>query len=173
MTTRRADAPSATNHRTFLAWPPTLSYLGQLAWVVILVADAGIALYGVLAVATPSLLTAGYERYTGASWASLVAQAPETAAYLLLVYRMVGGLNVALGITLIAIIVGPFRRGERWAWFALLIGNLLGFGVPMTYDQITGAIGFFEILEFVAIAAVLLALALSATLSARGKAGVQ
>ena len=136
-------------------------------------ADAGIVLYGVLALATPAILTAGYEHYSGQPWTSLVAQAPETAAYLLLVYRMVGGLNVALGITLIAIIVGPFRRGERWAWFTLLGANVLGFGVPMTYDHITGAIGFFEILEFVAIAAVLLALALSATLSARGKAGVQ
>jgi hypothetical protein len=64
--------------------------------------------------------------------------------------------------------VGPFRRGERWAWFTLLGGNVIGFGVPMTYDQITGAIGFFEILEFVAIAAVLVALAISA----RGRAGV-
>jgi hypothetical protein len=140
---------------------------------VILMADAGIVLYGMLAVATPSLLTAGYEAYSGASWASLVARAPETAAYLLLVYRMVGGLNVALGITLIAIIVGPFRRGERWAWFTVLIGNVLGFGVPMAYDQITGAIGFFEILEFVAIAAVLVALALTAALFARGHAGVR
>jgi hypothetical protein len=138
--------------------------LGRLAWVVILVADAGIVLYGVLAVATPSLLTAGYESYSGTFWTSLVARAPETAAYLLLVYRVVGGLNVALGITLIALIVGPFRRGERWAWFTLLIGNVIGFGVPMTYDQITGAIGFFEILEVVAIAAVL-------ALSARGQAG--
>jgi hypothetical protein len=126
--------------------------------MVILVADAGVVLYGVLTLATPSLLTAGYESYSGTSWATLVAQAPQTAAYLLLVYRMVGGLNVALGVTLIAIIVGPFRRGDRWAWFAVLGGNLLGFGVPMTYDQITGAIGFFEILEFVAIAAVLVAL---------------
>jgi hypothetical protein len=129
--------------------------------VVILLADAGIVLYGLLAVATPSLLTAGYESYSGTSWASLVAQVPKTAVYLLLVYRVVGGLNVALGVTLIAIIAGPFRRGERWAWFAVLIGNLLGFGVPMTYDQITGAIGFFEILEFVAIAAVLLALVIA------------
>jgi hypothetical protein len=136
--------------------------------VLILVADAGIVLYGTLAVATPSLLTAGYESYSSTSWPSLVAQAPETAAYLLLIYRMVGGLNVALGITLIAIIVGPFRRGERWAWFTLLGANVLGFGVPMTYDHITGAIGFFEILEFVAIAAVLVALAISA----RGRASV-
>jgi hypothetical protein len=127
----------------------------------ILVADAGIVLYGVLALATPAILTAGYEHYSGQPWTSLVAQAPDTAAYLLLVYQMVGGLNVALGLTLIAIIVGPFRRGERWAWFTVLGGNMLGFGVPMTYDQITGAIGFFEVLEFVAIAAVLAALALS------------
>jgi hypothetical protein len=142
---------------------------GRLAWVVILVADAGIVLYGALAVATPSLLTAGYASYSGQSWTSLVARAPETAAYLLLVYRMVGGLNIALGITLIALIVGPFRRSERWAWFTLLAGNVLGFGVPMTYDHITGAIGFFEVLEFVAIAAVLVALALCFP---RGQAGV-
>jgi hypothetical protein len=134
----------------------------------ILVADAAIVLYGALALATPSLLTAGYESYSGTSWTSLVARTPVTAAYLLLVYRMVGGLNVALGITLIALIVGPFRRGERWAWFTVLGGNVLGFGAPMTYDQITGAIGFLEVLEFVAIAAVLVALALSA----RGKASV-
>jgi hypothetical protein len=170
MNTRRTGAPPATTqHGTSLTRPPRPSRLGRVAWVVILVADAGIVLYGVLAVATPSLLTAGYESYSGTSWASLVARAPDTAAYLLLVYRMVGGLNVALGITLLAIIVGPFRRGERWAWFTVLGGNVLGFGVPMTYDQITGAIGFFEVLEFVAIAAVLVALALSA----RGKAGVR
>lgn len=91
----------------------------------------------------------------GRLWSSGLVGAPDTAAYLLLVYRMVGGLNVALGITFIALIVGPFRRGERWAWFTLLAGNVIGFGVPMTYDQITGAFGIFEILEFVAIAAVL------------------
>jgi hypothetical protein len=141
--------------------------------VVILLADTGIVLYGVLAVAKPSLLTAGYERYSGTTWASLVAQAPQTAAYLILTYRMVGGLNVALGITLIAIIVGPFRRGDRWAWFALLSGNLLGFGVPMTYDQITGAIGFFEILEFVAIAAVLVALAIAWRENEGGRPGTR
>jgi hypothetical protein len=135
---------------------------------VILAADAGIVLYGALAVATPALLTAGYASYSGESWAALVAQAPKTAAYLLLVYRLVGGLNIALGITLIALIVGPYRRGERWAWFTLLAGNVIGFGAPMAYDQITGAIGFFEVLEFVAIAAVLGALALSFP---RGNAG--
>ena len=173
MNTKRTSAPPPPTYGTFLARPLTPSRLGRLAWVVILVADVGIVLYGVLAVATPSLLAAGYERYTGASWASLVAQAPQTAAYLILTYRMVGGLNVALGITLIAIIVGPFRRGDRWAWFALLSGNLLGFGVPMTYDQITGAIGFFEILEFVAIAAVLVALAIAWRENEGGRPGTR
>lgn len=130
------------------------------AWILILAADAGIVLYGVLALATPSALTAAYETYTGSTWESLVASTPAAAAYVLLVYRLVGGLNVGLGVTLIAVVAGPYRRGERWAWFAVLMGNVIGFGVPMTYDQITGAVGTFEILEFVAVGAVVIGLLL-------------
>lgn len=157
---RVGPAPrSSPGTSTALATAP--SRPGSLAWMLILVADAGILMYGILVAAMPSVLTAGYESYTGTSWTELVARAPREAAYLLWVYRLVGGLNVALGITLIAVAVGPFRRGERWAWFTLLGGNVMAFGIPMTYDQITGAIGAFEILEFAALGAVFVALALS------------
>ncbi len=39
---------------------------------------------------------------------------------------------------------------------------MIAYGAPMTYDQLTGAIEAFEILEFAAIGAVLLALGLTA-----------
>ena len=58
--------------------------------MLILVADAGILMYGILVAAMPSVLTAGYESYTGTSWTELVARAPHEAAYLLWVYRLVG-----------------------------------------------------------------------------------
>jgi hypothetical protein len=70
---RTGASPATTHHGTSLARSPRPSRWGRLAWVVILVADVGITLYGVLAVATPSLLTAGYESYSGQSWTSLVA----------------------------------------------------------------------------------------------------
>lgn len=132
----------------------------QWAWALILAADAGIVLYGVMAVAMPTTMTAGYESYTGSTWASFAGGTPAVASYVLLLYRLVGGLNIGLGLALIAVVAGPYRRGERWAWFAVLAGNAVGFGVPMTYDQITGAVGSFEILEFVAVAAVVAGLLL-------------
>ena len=53
-----------------------------------------------------------------------------------------------------AIAATAFRRGEGWAWWALLVGNTLGFGAPMIYDQPVGEIGVFEVLEVVGIAAI-------------------
>ena len=138
------------------------------AWVMILLADAGIVVYGITAFVVPSILAAGYESAVSSSWAVLVARSPETAAYLLWLYRLIGGLNIALGVALAAIAMGPFRRGERWARWTLLLGNALGYGVPMAFDQVTGAIGVFEMLEFVALGAVAVALALSGWANARG-----
>lgn len=137
-----------------------LSRARRWAWTLILAADVGIVLYGVMAVAMPQALTAGYESYTGSTWANLDTGAAADASYVLLLYRLVGGLNIGLGLVLIAVVVGAYRRGERWAWFTILAGNAVGFGAPMAYDQVTGAIGTFEVLEFVAVAAVLVALVL-------------
>lgn len=143
------------------AFPVTAwSRARRWSWILILAADAGIVLYGVMAIATPTTLTAGYESYTGATWANLSGSAPADASYVLLLYRLVGGLNIGLGLALIAVVVGAYRRGEGWAWFTVLAGNAIGFGVPMAYDQITGAVGAFEVLEFVAVAAVLVGLVL-------------
>lgn len=136
------------------------SRVRRWAWILILATDAGMTFYGIQAVATPAMMTPGYESFTDSSWTGLVASTPAVASYVLLLYRLVGGLNVALGLVLIAVTLGAYRRGARWAWFTLLAGNAIGFGLPMTYDQITGAIGPFEILEFLAVGIVLLALLL-------------
>lgn len=137
------------------AWASTLR---RSAWILILAADAGMFLYGIMAVASPAAMTAGYESYTNSSWTGLTASTPALASYLLLLYRLIGGLNVGLGLVLIAVVVAPYRRGERWAWVAVLVGNAIGFGLPMVYDQITGAIGPFEIAEYIAVGGVVLAL---------------
>jgi hypothetical protein len=47
-----------------------------------------------------------------------------------------------------------FRRGERWAWWALLVGNSIAFVSAMTYDRIVGAIGPFEWSEYLGLAVV-------------------
>ncbi len=58
---------------------------------------------------------------------------------------------------------GPaLAHRKRWAWWALLVGNTLAYGAPMTYDRMVGAIGPFEMTEYLGIAVVYVALALTA-----------
>jgi hypothetical protein len=60
------------------------------------------------------------------------------------------------------IAVTAFRRGDRWAWWVLLVGNTIALGSAMRYDWIVNAIGPFEITEYLGIAFVCGALAVTA-----------
>lgn len=69
----------------------------------------------------------------------------------------------------IAIAVTAFRRGERWAWWALLVGNTIALVSAMTYDRTVNAIGPFELSEYLGLAVVYGALAITAPFLAAGR----
>lgn len=106
----------------------------------------------------PGQLIPGYEHYTGHSWPALMHTSPATAHFILVAFRLVGALNIAVGLPLAVITLTAFRARQRWAWWTLLAANTIALGAPITYDLTTGAIGPFELLEWVLLAAVLLAL---------------
>ena len=62
----------------------------------------------------------------------------------------------------IAIAGTGFRRGEPWAWWALRVGNTIGYGAAMVYDQIVRAIGPFELSEYLGLALIYGSLAITA-----------
>jgi len=53
-----------------------------------------------------------------------------------------------------AIAVTAFRRGDRWAWWALLVGNTIALVSAIRYDWSVNAIGPFELTEYIGLAAV-------------------
>ena len=61
-----------------------------------------------------------------------------------------------------AITVTAFRRGEVWAWWALVVGNTIALVSAMTYDRIVNAIGPFELTEYLGLAMIWGALAITA-----------
>ena len=143
----------------------------RVAWLLILLVDGGDAAWGGMAAALPDrlpgpggtpILTAGYEGFSGGSWADLASTAPPAARYMVLLFRMYGLFNLLFGLMAIAITVTAFRRGERWAWWTLLISNTIALGAAMTYDRTVHAIGPFELSEYIGLALVYLALALTA-----------
>ncbi|HEU5256200.1 MAG TPA: hypothetical protein VFU28_09430 [Vicinamibacterales bacterium] len=147
----------------------------QLAWVLILIVDVGLVAWGAMAAGLPDfllgpggkpILPAGYEGFTGSSWSELVNTAPMTARYIEVLFRMYGVFNVVFALMAIAITVTAFRRGDGWAWWALLVGNTIALVAAMTYDYTVNAIGPFELTEYLGLALVWFALAITVPLRA-------
>jgi hypothetical protein len=145
--------------------------LQRVAWILILIVDVGYIAWGAGAALSPdrllgpggkAILPAGYEGYSGASWSGLSGASPLIAGYMTLLFRMYGLYCVLFGFMGSAVAVTAFRRGERWAWWVLLVGNTVALLSAMTYDMTVGAIGPFELTEYFGLALVWGALAVTA-----------
>lgn len=151
----------------------------RVAWIMMLIVDVGYIGWGAMAAlfldrllgpGGKPILPAGYEGFSGLSWSALVSTAPATARYMDLLFRTYGFYNLAFGLTTSAIAVTAFRRGERWAWWALLAGNTIALLVAMVYDRTVKAIGPFEMSEYLGLAMVWVALAMTAPFGGKAAA---
>ena len=150
----------------------------NLAWMLILIVDLGYIAWGAGAALAPdrlpgpggkAILPAGYEGYAGGSWSELASASPSIAGYMVMLFRMYGIYNVLFGLMGSAIAVTAFRRGEPWAWWTLLAGNTVALVAAMTYDKTVNAIGPFELTEYLGLALVWAALAVTAPFRASGR----
>ena len=150
----------------------------QIALMLILVVDVAYIAWGAGAAAAPdhllgpggkAILPAGYEGYSGGSWAELAVASPQIAGYMTVLYRLYGVYCVLFGFMSSVIALTAFRRGEHWAWWVLLIGNTVALVAAMTYDKMVNAIGPFEVTEYIGLALVWGALAVTAPFRAAGR----
>jgi hypothetical protein len=147
------------------------SLRGRVAWILIVVVDLGFVAWGGMAALFPEyllgpgsapILRAGYEGFTGSSWLQLDVVAPGATGFMTVLFRVYGAYNVGFGLLAIAVTIYAFRRGERWAWWALLVTHTITLGAAMTYDRVVHAIGPFEMSEYLGLALVYGALAVTA-----------
>ena len=117
---------------------------------------------GLLGPGGKAILPAGYEGYSGGSWSELLRTSPMTAKYMIVLFRMYGIYCVLFGLMGSTIAATAFRRGDRWAWWALLAGNTIALVSAMRYDWSVNAIGPFELTEYLGLAAVWAALVVTA-----------
>lgn len=150
----------------------------NIAWILILLVDVAYVAWGAMAAVMPegllgpggkAILPAGYEGYSGGSWSELLHTSPMTAKYMVVLYRMYGIYCMVFGLMGSAIAVTAFRRGDPWAWWALLVGNTITMVSAMRYDWIVNAIGPFEMTEYLGLALVYSALAITAPFLVDGR----
>ena len=142
----------------------------RIATAIILVVDVAYIAWGGMAAAMPdslpgpggkAILPAAYDGYTGSSWAELLRTSPTTANYVALMYRMYGVYCAVFGMMASAIAATAFRRGARWAWWTLFVGNTVALVSAMRMDWISNAVGPFELTEYLGLLAVWAALAMA------------
>jgi hypothetical protein len=150
----------------------------QIALILILLVDVGYIAWGAGAAASPEhllgpggkgILPAGYEGYSGGSWSELASASPLIAGYMKVLYRMYGVYCTLFGLMGTAIAVTAFRRGERWAWWTLLVGNTVALVSAITMDKMVNAIGPFEVTEYLGLALIWGAFAITAPFHAAGQ----
>lgn len=133
------------------------------AWIIFFVfgvaaSIAGLTIVaGVFQVDPPSA-----ERTTGLTLGQIAARVPGMDAYVSGLARQLGNFMIAMGVLLTSIAAVPFRRGERWAWYACLSLPVL-VAIQLTnsfaiYDFTSGGFGWqLDLASLVVVLAALLA----------------
>lgn len=116
--------------------------------VVLYLTTLGLAAYGIMAIASPEVLAPGFNTFTELDWRQFQKDNHEVAAYIILLWRLIGVFNLMAGVTLTLIVWKWLQPGRRWAWITLLLGTTLAYAGPMITDLAVGRIAFFEVVEF-------------------------
>ena len=147
-----------------------------IALILILIVDVGYLAWGAMAALAPDhllgpgslpILAAEYKGFTGHSWSELADAAPMAPAFVTVIFRVYGAYNVVFGLMASAIALTAFRRGDRWAWWTLLVGHTIALGSAMKFDWTMNAIGPFEMTEYLGLAFIYTALAITASFAVR------
>ncbi len=116
--------------------------------VILYLTTLGLVVYGVLAIITPEVLSTGFQKFTAQDWMQFQVDGNLTAAYILLLWRLIGIFNLMAGLVLTLIVWKWLKFGSKWSWIALFIGTILAYLGPMITDLTVRSIEIFEIIEF-------------------------
>jgi hypothetical protein len=116
--------------------------------VLLIVVSVVALLYGLMYCFTPT--PAPYHlAFMGVSFEDLKGSSPRIAEMLMINLRVIGVCFLALGIIVLGIALGPFRRAERWVWIVtfpallillipiLLVSIKVGGALPISASGLT------------------------------------
>lgn len=103
----------------------------KVSWKILLIISCILILVSLIAIFTTKGFVSSDFQSFGQSWSELLKDNSQLAKYSLLLYREVAVMIVIINIYSIGIILTGYKRGEKWAWFVILAGTIIGFGFDM------------------------------------------
>jgi len=107
------------------------SKLLKISWKILLIISCILILMSLVAIfSTKGFVSSDFQSF-GQNWSELLNNNSQLANYSLLLYREVAVMIVIINMYSIGIILTGYKRGEKWAWFVILAGTIIGFGFDM------------------------------------------
>jgi hypothetical protein len=98
----------------------------KYAWVILLAVGILWLVVGIVAVFQPEgIFEADAQAVTKMPWNELKASSPTTANFVIFVYGQMGLLKISWSLFILAITLTGYRRGEKWAWYIMLLAPIL------------------------------------------------
>ena len=98
----------------------------KYAWVILLAVGLLWLVVGIVAVFQPEgIFEADAQAVTNIPWTDLKASSPEASNFVIFVYGQMGLLKISWSLFILAITLTGYRRGEKWAWYMMLLAPIL------------------------------------------------
>ena len=79
-----------------------------------------------------------FQSFTGHEWSDFKALNPQVASYIAIASFDLGIFIFVTGISALFVTLFAYRKGEKWAWYLLLIANTIGWGGAISANLLTG-----------------------------------
>ena len=123
------------------------------AWIVLLSVGLLWLVVGIVAVYSPEGIFEGdAQAVTNLPWTDLKASSPEASNFIIFVYGQMGLLKISWSLFILAITLTGFRRGEKWAWYIMLLAPILLVSDAVFSVVFIGDIN--QVLQFIPITAI-------------------
>jgi hypothetical protein len=98
----------------------------KYAWVILLAVGLLWLVVGIVAVFQPEgIFEADAQAVTKMPWTDLKASSPTAAKFVIFIYGQMGLLKISWSLFILAITLTGYRRGEKWAWYMMLLAPIL------------------------------------------------
>ena len=125
----------------------------KYAWIVLLSVGLLWLVVGIVAVYSPEGIFEGdAQAFTNLPWTDLKASSPEASNFIIFVYGQMGLLKISWSLFILAITLTGFRRGEKWAWYIMLLAPILLVSDAVFSVVFIGDIN--QVLQFIPITAI-------------------
>jgi hypothetical protein len=139
----------------------------KAAWQIMLVPHGATFVFGLIWIIFPGVFLRNYYPvYIGPDWVEFLRENASLSFYISSMGRFYGIWMILFSFYTIATTVTAYKRREKWAWYAFLIANTVGYGCVIIGDSIVGLIGI-VILESVLLIIAYVGLSLAAKTTLR------